>query len=60
MFDYHMASNMFLFVVKYLDAMCLQWHSKLISLALDGANVMTGHHSGVVIQIEKKVEFEVH
>jgi hypothetical protein len=43
MFDCHMASNMFLLVIKFMDAMCPQWHSKLIGLALDGANCDDGY-----------------
>jgi hypothetical protein len=34
--------------------------SRMIGLASDGANVMTSHHSGIGIRIEKEVEFEVH
>jgi hypothetical protein len=42
MFGHHTTSNMFLLVIKFMDAMCPQWHSKLIGLASNCANCDDG------------------
>jgi hypothetical protein len=42
MFNRHMTINMFLLVIKFLDAMFPQWQSKLIGLGSNGANCDDG------------------
>jgi hypothetical protein len=60
MFDQHTAINIFNLTTKFLDAVCPSWRKKLIGIASDGANVMTGRIGGVVTRLEKESIFPVH
>ena len=60
MFDRHTAINIFNLTVKFLDAVSPSWRRKLIGIASDGANVMTGRIGGVVTLLENEAEFPVH
>ena len=60
MFEKHTAVNIFNLTVRVLDALCPAWRAKLIGIASDGANVMTGRIGGVVTLLEKELQFPVH
>lgn len=59
LFERHTAENLFNTIVKFLDALYADWRSKLLSVATDGENTMTGHRSGVVTRLEQEAEHEV-
>jgi len=50
-FERHTSQNLFEMIVKFMDALFPEWRSKLIGVASDGENVMTGRHAGVVTRI---------
>jgi hypothetical protein len=60
MFERHTAVNIFKLTVKILNALCPSWRMKVIGIASDGANVMTGRIGGVVTLLEKEIQFPVH
>jgi len=51
MFDRHTAQIIFTMVCKFMDALLPPWRAKLISVASDGENTMTGRHSGLVTRL---------
>ncbi len=51
MFKHHSAVNIFNLIAKFMDAMYIKWHAKLIDVSTDGNNTMTGHHAGVVTHL---------
>ena len=59
MFDRHKAKIVYNMLVKFLDALYLDWRFKLLNASSDGENTMTGHHAGVVTLIARCTEFNV-
>ena len=60
MFSRHTAENMFGLISRFLDILCPSWHTKLIGLGSDGANVMTGEYNGVLTKLEQQVQHKVY
>ena len=51
---------MFGLISRFLDILCPSWHTKLIGLGSDGANVMTGEYNGVLTKLEQQVQHKVY
>ena len=60
MFNRHTSENIFNLVSKFLNIICLNWHTKLTKVGSDGANSMTGHLSGVVTYLEQEAIFKLY
>ena len=56
-FDRNTSNNMARWLVKFLNALVPKWRSKLSNYGPDGENTMTGHHTGVVTQIDHECFF---
>jgi hypothetical protein len=48
MFERHSVINIFNLIAKFMDALYIKWHAKLIGVSTDGKNTMTGCHARVV------------
>jgi hypothetical protein len=60
MFERHTAENTFKLIEKFLDALAITaWRAKLLSVATDGENTMTGRHNGVVTRLSRASEHPV-
>ncbi len=51
MFQRHFVLNIFNLIAKFMDALYIKWHAKLISVSTDGENTMMGRHVGVVTRL---------
>ena len=52
MTESHTGENTFLLIAKFLDALCNNWKSKLISVSTDGASNMHGRFQGAVTRLD--------
>jgi hypothetical protein len=51
LFERHSTINIFNLIAKFMDALYIKWHAKLISVSTDGENSMTDRHAGVVTRL---------
>jgi Na+-transporting methylmalonyl-CoA/oxaloacetate decarboxylase beta subunit len=51
MFECHSVVNIFNLIAKFMDALYIKWHAKLIGVSMDGENTMMGRHTGVVTRL---------
>jgi hypothetical protein len=60
MFNRHSAENTFDLIERFLEALCgATRRSKLLSVAIDGENTMTGRHNGVVTRLARAADHSV-
>ena len=59
LYDRHTAQYVFSVVDKFLDAFYSPWRHKLVGLATDGENAMTGCHQGLVMRLEREASYSV-
>ena len=60
MFERHTGDNMYHLIVQFLDIICPLWRQRLLGIAADGANVMTGEFQGVVTRLEQQTPHKVY
>jgi len=51
MFERHSAVSIFNLIAKFMDALYIKWHAKLIGVSMDGENTMTSRHASVVTHL---------
>ncbi|CAK9267310.1 unnamed protein product [Sphagnum jensenii] len=51
MFERHTGLNVFNMISKFMDALYIKWHAKLIGMSINDKNTMTCHHTNVVTRI---------
>ena len=59
LYERHTAENLFNVLRTFLDALYPRWPDKLINVATDGENTMTGRHAGVVTRMARCASFDV-
>jgi len=59
MFEHHSIVNIFNLIAKFMDALYIKWHAKLIGVLTKGENTMMGHHASIVTRLIDRADNDV-